>query len=401
VSPHAARILAAMTAPSELAADLAKEIRLAVSETSPPPTNRPAMQSSGEEEGARLALERAARNITPSIPPGAPLSFFKKLALRALRFLWRDQAAFNALTLESLQAILAGLASQRKAVDQFDSELAGFRKDQASRQSAVAEMKRTLQSWERRAAIEDGRLSALEALSQGRTASPPASAPPGAPPTAIPPGVYSLFEERFRGRPDEILARQRDYAAILAGLPGPVLDVGCGRGELLRILAEKGIPARGVEINPIAAAEARGSGLEVEEGDAIAALAQQPAGSLGAVVALQVVEHWTAETVFTFLREARRALAAGGLLLLETINTDTLSAWKTFYLDPSHVRPVPPESLRFLAEAAGFGQVRIEYRAPLPVEERLEEKGNNEAKLNRLLFGPQDYALIGFRPAEN
>src|SRR5215472_16300589 len=215
-----------MTAPSELAADLAKEIRLAVSETSPPPTNRPAMQSSGEEEGACVALERAARNITPSIPPGAPLSCFKKLALRALRFLWRDQAAFNALTLESLQAILAGLASQRKAVDQFDSELAGFRKDQASRQSAVAEMKRTLQSWERRAAIEDGRLSALEALSQGRTASPPASAPPG---------VYSLFEERFRGRPDEILARQRDYAAILAGLPGLVLDVGCGRGELLRI----------------------------------------------------------------------------------------------------------------------------------------------------------------------
>jgi len=102
-----------------------------------------------------------------------------------------------------------------------------------------------------------------------------------------------------------------------------------------------------------------------------------------------------------WLRQSRRALAPGGLLLLETINTDSLSAWRAFYLDPSHVRPVPPEGLRFLAEAAGFAGLRIEFRGALPEEERLEEKGENEAKLNRLLFGPQDYALIGYRPAQN
>src|SRR5262249_47630091 len=116
-----------VTAPSQLAADLAREIRQAVSETAPPTSVRTSTMSSGEEESARISLDRAAANITPAIPSGARFSVFKRFALRALRFLWRDQAAFNALTLEALQAILAGLASQRKAVAQFDGELARFR----------------------------------------------------------------------------------------------------------------------------------------------------------------------------------------------------------------------------------------------------------------------------------
>jgi len=76
----------------------------------------------------------------------------------------------------------------------------------------------------------------------------------------------------------------------------------------------------------------------------------------------------------------------------------SISAWKAFYLDPSHVRPVPAEALAFLAEAAGFTQTRIEYHAPLPAAERLEERSENDAKLNRLLFAEQDYALVARVP---
>ena len=176
------------------------------------------------------------------------------------------------------------------------------------------------------------------------------------------------------------------------------MDVGCGRGELLRLLAAEGIPASGVEINPIAAAACREDGLDVLQNDGLVSLSARPPGSLGAVVALQVVEHWDAATTFAFLRQARRALAAGGVLIAETINTDSLSALKAFFLDPSHVRPVPADALRFLAEAAGFVETRIEYLAPLPAGERLEEASTNDAKLNRLLFGPQDYALIARAP---
>ena len=215
---------------------------------------------------------------------------------------------------------------------------------------------------------------------------------------ALPPGVYSLFEERFRGSTEDISRKQRVYLPHLAAAPGPVLDVGCGRGEFLRLLRDAGIAASGVEVNPIAAAACRADGLDVVEGDGFAHLASRKDGSLGAIVALQVVEHWTPEAIFAFLRESRRALAPGGLLVAETINTDSLSTWKAFFLDPSHVRPVPAEALRFLAESAGFVDASVLWQAPVPEEARLEEVTSNDAKLNRLLFGPQDYALLARTP---
>ena len=234
-------------------------------------------------------------------------------------------------------------------------------------------------------------------LEAGASPAPTAAAAPEAA-RQLPPGVYSLFEERFRGSPEEIAEKQRTYLPFLEGIPGPVLDAGCGRGEFLTLLRERGIAASGVEINPIAVAACRQAGLEVEQGDALAAVAGKPDRSLGAVVAFQVVEHWEAATTYAFLREARRALAPGGVIVLETINTDSLGALRAFFLDPTHVRPVPAEGLRLLAEAAGFVRARIEYRAPMADSDRLEETSENDAKLNRLLFGPQDYALVAHAP---
>jgi O-antigen chain-terminating methyltransferase len=116
------------------------------------------------------------------------------------------------------------------------------------------------------------------------------------------------------------------------------------------------------------------------------------------VVAFQVVEHWPPAVIYRFLGEARRVLAPGGILILETINTDSLSALRAFFLDPTHVRPVPPDALEFLVGAAGFTDARVEYRSPLPERDRLAETTENDAKLNRLLFAPQDYALIARAP---
>jgi O-antigen chain-terminating methyltransferase len=276
-----------------------------------------------------------------------------------------------------------------------DGRLVILERGQSDLQAVIeAEIRDWTASWERRIAIEESRLAMLEAGSPA----PPAEGPRPTPTQHLPPGVYSLFEERFRGSPEEVADKQRFYLPFLDGIPGPVLDVGCGRGEFLVLLRERGITASGVEINPIAVAACHEKGLKVEQGDGLAALAKIPEKSLGAIVAFQVVEHWSPETIFAFLRESRRALVPGGVIVLETINTDSLSSLRAFFLDPSHVRPVPPEALRFLAEAAGFVEARIEYRAPLDESDRLEESSSNDAKLNRLLFGPQDYALIAFVP---
>jgi len=384
----------AVTSSSDRVEDLAAKIRAAVAETAPAVPPRPTSRNpSPEEEAAHAALARAAAYVTPSIPEASRLARGKKAVLRLLRFLWRDQGTFNTLSLQASSAVVAALASQRESIERLSSEAGRVDRAQASLDREVAQWSA---SWQRRAAIQDARLAELEKASSGGVRAD--HAVEAAPASAIPPGVYSLFEERFRGSPEEIAKRQQGYLLDLKEIPGPVLDVGCGRGELLRLLSDSGIAASGIEVNPIAVEECRKNGLEVEKGDAIAALARRPAGSLGAVVALQVVEHWPPEAIFVFLREARRALAAGGVLIAETINVGSISAWKAFYLDPSHVRPVPAETLAFLAEAAGFTQTRIVYNAPLPAAERLEERSENDAKLNRLLFAEQDYALIARVP---
>jgi SAM-dependent methyltransferase len=389
--------------------ELTEEVRAAVEEASPPSSRR-IPPPSLEEESFRTPLVRASEHLTPTIPPAVRLGGAKRLAIRFLRFLWRDQASFNALMLEAVNHLAGAMNVLRQRLeDSLDAERQdranwqdGLAREQARRQEESARRQddlrerteREVAEARRRAAIQDGRLAILEAAG---SAPAPMNLPD--PPPLLPAGVYSLFEERFRGSPEEIAEKQRSYLPLLKGLPGPVLDVGCGRGELLRLLAAEAIPALGVEINPISASACRAEGLAVEQGDGLAYVRSRADGSLGAVVALQVVEHWAPETTFAFFREARRALAPGGVLIAETINSDSLSALKAFFLDPSHVRPVPPDALRFLAEAAGFVDAGIEYRAPLPPVDRLEEASPNDAKLNRLLFGPQDYALVAYAPS--
>ena len=350
---------------------LADEIRAAIAAVSSAPGASDVDGDPGTAD-ARAAMRRAGDLMTPAVPDRAPLAVAKRLGIRAFRFLWRNQSSFNSLSL----AAGAGLA------DSLDR--------------LRAEFERQADELRRRAGVQEARLTLAE--SGVRASGPAASEPASRPAAGIPPGVYALFEERFRGSPAEIARAQRSYLEILRDLPGPVLDVGCGRGEFLKLLASAGIPSRGIEVNPVSVESARKEGLEVEQGDALALLQEIAAGGVGAVVAFQVVEHWSPGEIFRFLQGARRAIAAGGVVIAETINSDSLSALRAFYLDPTHVRPVPPEALRFLAEAAGFTEIRIEYRSPLPASERLEERSENEKRLNDLLYGPQDYALIGRVP---
>lgn len=346
---------------------LADEIRAAIAETAPDPG---AASESGDPATAlaRGALERASSLLTPSVPSGTSLEPAKRLAIRGLRFLWRNQSAFNALSLDAASRLADAVEKLR------------------------VETERALDELRRRAGIQETRLTLAE--ERVPAAGEPRAAPSTGAAPSLPAGVYALFEERFRGSPADIARAQTSYLPHLKGVPGPVIDIGCGRGEFLRLLAEAGLKGAGIESNPVSVAACRSAGLDVEEADALEALARRPAGSAGAVVAFQVVEHWAPETIFRFLQEARRILAPGGVLVAETVNTDSLGALRAFYLDPTHVRPVPPAALQFLAEAAGYSDARIEYRAPLPASERLDEHSENDRKLNALLFGAQDYALV-------
>jgi O-antigen chain-terminating methyltransferase len=369
-----------MAAKEDLAEELAREIRAAVADAARPDTAARASETADLDD-VRIPLRRAEDHLTPTIPQAVRFARTKSLVLRTLRFLWRDQAAFNALALEAANGVVAVLERNRAAME-----------EQARRFGEVVELARQARG---RDAAQDARIAYLETLGTR----PPAPAAGSSGETAsLPESVYALFEERFRGSSAEVLQKQRFYLPYVRGLPGPVFDAGCGRGEFLRLLRDEGIAARGVESSSLSAKACRAAGLDVAEGDAIGALAETPSESLGGVVAFQVVEHWSAASTFRFLAEARRAIAPGGVVIVETVNTDSLAAMNAFYLDPTHVRPVPPEALRFLCDATGFRDLSVEFLAPLPAGRRLEERSDNDARLNAVLFGPQDYAVIGRVP---
>jgi SAM-dependent methyltransferase len=386
-----------VSAEEDPAAALAEEIRAAVAETAPSrPAARPVSGGSSSLEEVGKPLERAEAHLTPVIPAGARLAGIKRMAVRAGRFFWRDQASFNALTLEAMIGLRQAAAEALGAVESLTIQLQDLRREVEQWRSGMERSAAASDAAsKRRAAIQDGRIAQLESAGPTPAAGP---VPAAAPAETLPSGLYSLFEERFRGSPEEVASRQADYADLLRGVRGPVLDVGSGRGEFLRLLRDRGIAARGIEVNPLSVEAARKEGLDVVGGDALEVLAAAAPQSAGGVVAFQVVEHWPPAVIYRFLREARRVLAPGGVLILETINTDSLSALRAFFLDPTHVRPVSPEALEFLVGAAGFTEARVEYRSPLPDRDRLAETTENDAKLNRLLFAPQDYAVIARVP---
>jgi SAM-dependent methyltransferase len=211
------------------------------------------------------------------------------------------------------------------------------------------------------------------------------------------------FEETFRGSRDELRFRYQDLARQFDGL-GPVVDIGCGRGEFLELLSDRGIEASGIEMDPELVADARSNGLKVELGDGLEFLRQQEDGSLGGIVLIQVIEHLSSQGVLDLVLLARDKLREGGRIICETVNPQSLYVFgHSFYADPTHVRPVHPAYLSFLFSEADFSGVQIEWRSPPPADEVLEVPGGdpvatkNAERLNALLFAPQDFAVIATR----
>ena len=213
----------------------------------------------------------------------------------------------------------------------------------------------------------------------------------------------------MRAPTGEIRERQRPYVELLTG-QAPVLDLGCGRGELLGLLREAGIEARGVDADADMVAFAAGEGLEVEQADALAALTGAPDGSLGAVTALQLVEHLPPAPLVRLLELAAAKLRPDGLLILETINPVSPRALQHYFSDLTHSQPLVAATLALLVRNAGFAEVEVRYLNPpeerllqveLPAGEEwdgaraaLEE---NRRLVQQALFAPLDYAIVARR----
>ena len=203
------------------------------------------------------------------------------------------------------------------------------------------------------------------------------------------------FAERFRGTEDDIRGRQRMYASRF-GRHAPVLDIGCGRGEMLQVFREAGIAAQGIDGNDDCIALCRANGLDAEKADLFAYLSALPDTSLGGVICCQVVEHLPQARLPEMIRLVHAKLRVGGLIALETPNPECLAIFAThFYIDPTHRHPIPPALASFYLEEAGFGLVEIERLSP--AIDSMPSLGELPEAFRKEFFGSLDYAAFGIK----
>lgn len=223
---------------------------------------------------------------------------------------------------------------------------------------------------------------------------------------------YVGFESRFRGDSATVLATLEERYLRLLEAHQPVLDFGCGRGELVATLREHDIEAEGVDPDAGMVEQAQSRGLPVHRADGIAWLRATPEQSLGSIISVHVVEHLPLATLVELLELAATRLRPGGIFVAETPNPASLIVLGNSYiLDPTHVWPLHPSLLTFLCERAGFRDVRLEFHAPAedyqlpPIDagpdgpDWVNDLNARLAQLNEVLFGPQEYAAIATTPA--
>ena len=223
---------------------------------------------------------------------------------------------------------------------------------------------------------------------------------------------YFLFENRFRGSRDSIKKRQEIYIPWFKNA-ARVLDIGCGRGEFLEILRQEGIPAVGIDLNEDMIHICREKGLEVENASVFTYLDSLADESLGGVFASHIIEHLETAVLQDFVKLCCQKLKKGAPIAFETPNPlSILVSSSSFYLDISHVKPIHPEAIKFLLESSGFAETEIKFLSPfseevqlkpLPLpgepgglgEQAIQRLNQNVKQLNRLLYGFQDYAVMG------
>ena len=219
---------------------------------------------------------------------------------------------------------------------------------------------------------------------------------------------YKGFEDRYRGPQEDIEKRQRHYLQYFKDCKN-VMDIGCGRGEFLVLLGEANASGFGVERDDDMVNECRNKGLKVYQEDILSYLrrlhAEGKKNILDGVFCAQVLEHLPMDAVIEVIELVHDLLAPGKVAIWETVNPRSLYVFTAaMYMDPTHTKPLHPLTLSFIAEKAGYSGVHVEYLSPCPeqdkmalVQENTEDAkiyNANMKKLNTLLFGEQDFALV-------
>ncbi|CAN5826258.1 hypothetical protein BH18ACI5_BH18ACI5_07380 [soil metagenome] len=335
----------------------------------------------------------------------------------------RDSAAGSLVLTAALSALAEAQAKYRESLaareHRYEMRTAALTTAHEELRSMLGEELRGMIGVAQQAIValkrEFGRLSAPghPATQAPVRPAPPAPGPPVGHPGTLDSYKYVGFADQFRGSREVIRERLASYVPYFEDATGgEVLDIGCGRGEFLDLLAAQGISARGIDLNHEMAEVCLARGLNVTEADAVGFLEPLPDDSLAGVFAAQVVEHLEPSYLLRLLDLTFEKLQPGGTLVLETLNPACWTAFFESYIrDITHRWPLHPETLKYLVTASGFTRVDIEFRSPVPPQDRLQQVASigiasdagqelvdifngNVERLNARMFTFMDYAIV-------
>jgi 2-polyprenyl-3-methyl-5-hydroxy-6-metoxy-1,4-benzoquinol methylase len=175
--------------------------------------------------------------------------------------------------------------------------------------------------------------------------------------------LYESYASQHSGRGSAAATRIVYQHHIRPLLPppsaGPVVDIGCGAGQLIRCLLTDGYDAGGIDISPEQVALAHEAGLrQVRQGDYSELLREHP-GELAAVTATDLLEHLTKPEVLATFDAVAAALRPGGRFVARVPNAVSPFGGHIRYGDFTHESWYTARSVRQLAAAARFGTVKV------------------------------------------
>ena len=385
-------------------------------------------------------LSSAAEHAEIGVPTSGS-SLPKRVVVKLTRFFVDPQRAFNRGVVDAIQLLRHSQHRLAQAQQEHDATTAGLRSELAGLELALAdgatgasltrgqvvELARAVQRIEARLGELDCELGGVRAEQEARRRHDrgqdslvglflrevrrqyPAAPDPGRL-RELPDPDHELeraLDDALAGTFDQVQALRRGYLADVQGLStqGRVLDVGPGRGEWLGVLGQAGVPAYGVDPNPAVVAACRERGLDVVAAGVLEHLASVPDASVAAVTGFHVAERLGFRGLVELVEQAARVLAPGGVLILETPNTANVLVGAS--APRSHLdRPVHPEVLEFVVSARGFADVELRFLHPDPDRFKSSSEAQDLTmkplepvveRLNELLFGPRDVAVVGRR----
>jgi len=301
---------------------------------------------------------------------------------------------------DSLAELSESVRAQRMLGEDLNTRLLDDKQDLTAHSAEIHRLAQAVEHVRTQVTIQQARTTSLiKAIDQSPMATPQQSDTVRKEDSHMLDALYVSLEDHFRGDRSEIKKRLEVYLPYFeeAGITADILDVGCGRGEWIELLREKGVHARGVDANRSMVEQCQASGLKVTCENAIDHFRSLPDSALNAVTSFHVIEHLGFKQLVELIDEIVRTLRPGGLLVLETPNPENIIVGScNFYFDPTHCHPLPIQTTSFLLEAKGFSDLKVIGLHTLE-SSRIQGKSELINRFNEFFYGPMDYAVLARR----